>query len=77
MVGTAGADMKAFGATATAMTAVEKLTYTIREFSIAAGWSERHTWRHLDRIPGVIRMGKTVRISKTIADKFLADGGGK
>jgi hypothetical protein len=77
MVGTAGVDIKAFGATEKAMTAVEKLTYTVREFSIAAGWSERHTWRHLDSIPGVIRLGKTVRISKAIADKFLAEGGGK
>lgn len=76
-MGTAGADVKAFGATAKAVEAVEKLTYTVREFSIVAGWSERHTWRHLDRIPGVIRMGKTVRISKAIADKFLADGGVK
>ena len=49
-------------------------TYTVDQLAAAAQCSPRHLWRQIDlgRVPGVLRIGRLVRISRTIADAWLA-----
>jgi excisionase family DNA binding protein len=61
-------------APATNMPAVEPATYTVPDLARLLHCSERHVWRQLDmgRIPGVIRCGRLVRLSRRIIDAWLA-----
>jgi excisionase family DNA binding protein len=47
--------------------------YTVGDLARLAQCSERHIWRLIDlgRIPGVIRIGRLVRISRKLADAWL------
>jgi excisionase family DNA binding protein len=57
-----------------ALAAIEPATYTVSDLAHLLSCSERHIWRQLDlgRIPGVIRCGRLVRLSKRIIDDWLA-----
>jgi excisionase family DNA binding protein len=51
-------------------------TYTVDQFAGKTQSSSRHIWRLIDQglIPGVIRLGRLVRIHKATADAWLAAG---
>ena len=51
-------------------------TYKVQQAAELAQVSVRTIWRLIDarKVPGVIRMGKVVRISKMIFDKWLEGG---
>ena len=55
---------------------LDPATYTVAQFATVLQCSERHVWRQIDlgAIPGVLRIGRLVRISRTIADAWLAAG---
>ena len=55
------------------LAAVESATYTVPDLARLLNCSERHVWRQLDmgRIPGVIRCGRLVRLSRRIIDDWL------
>jgi hypothetical protein len=55
---------------------IEPATYTVPDFARLMQCSARHIWRQIDlgRVPGIIRCGRLVRISKHIADAWIADG---
>ena len=57
-----------------AIAAVESGTYTVADLARLLHCSERHVWRQLDlgRIPGVIRCGRLVRLSRHLIDNWLA-----
>ena len=58
---------------------LESATYRIPQVAEMMQVSERHVWRMIDvrAIPGVIRLGRTVRVSKSIFDTFLSEGGAR
>ncbi len=58
----------------TAPIEVEPATYTVEQFADWAQCSPRHIWRLIDlgKIPGVIRLGRLVRISRAVASSWLA-----
>jgi excisionase family DNA binding protein len=51
-------------------------TYTVAQLAAALQCSERHLWRQIDlgRVPGVLRVGRLVRIARAVADAWIADG---
>ena len=57
---------------------LDAATYRIPGAAARADISERTLWRLIDakKVPGVIRMGRSVRISKALFDAWL-DGGAK
>ena len=62
---------------AAALAAAAKLgsaTYTVEQLAAALQCSPRHVWRLIDagKIPGVLRVGRLVRVSRKIADAWLA-----
>jgi excisionase family DNA binding protein len=67
-------DSAARGTTATPDTT--NGTYTVADLARLLQCSTRHVWRLIDlgRVPGVLRLGRLVRISKPIADAWLAAG---
>ncbi len=52
----------------------EAAIYTVEQLASQAQCSPRHIWRLIDlgKIPGVIRLGRMVRISRAAADSWLA-----
>jgi excisionase family DNA binding protein len=56
--------------------ALDASTYTVPDLARLLQCSERHVWRMIDmgRIPGVMRIGRLVRIARTVADAWIADG---
>jgi len=54
--------------------AIEAATYTVEQLADLAQCSARHVWRLIDagKIPGVLRIGRLVRISRKIADAWLS-----
>ena len=58
----------------TALATVASATYTVADLARLLSCSERHVWRQLDmgRIPGVIRCGRLVRLSRRVIDSWLA-----
>jgi excisionase family DNA binding protein len=57
-----------------ALAAVEPATYTVPDLARLLNCSERHVWRQIDlkQIPGVIRCGRLVRLSRRVIDTWLA-----
>ena len=57
-----------------AIAVIEPATYTVPDVARLLQSSERHIWRQLDlnRIPGVIRCGRLVRLSRRIVDAWIA-----
>jgi excisionase family DNA binding protein len=57
-----------------ALAALESATYRVPDLARLLQCSERHVWRMLDlgRVPGVIRCGRLVRLSRKIVDDWLA-----
>jgi excisionase family DNA binding protein len=57
--------------------AIEPATYTVPALARLLNCSERHVWRQLDmgRIPGVIRCGRLVRLSRRMIDDWLTGSG--
>jgi len=55
---------------------LDKATYTVEQLATLLQCSERHIWRQIDMgaIPGVLRIGRLVRISRTIADAWIREG---
>lgn len=53
-------------------------TYTVPQAADRAQISPRTMWRRIDlnEVPGVIRIGRSVRISKALFDAWI-DGGAK
>jgi len=51
--------------------------YTVADLAQRLQCSDRHIWRMLDRklIPGVIRIGRLVRLHRPTVDAWLANGG--
>jgi excisionase family DNA binding protein len=51
--------------------------YTVPDLAKRLQCSDRHIWRMLDRklIPGVIRIGRLVRLHRPTVDAWLANGG--
>ena len=49
-------------------------TYTVDQVAMIAQCSARHVWRLIDKgeVPGVIRLGRLVRFSKSKIDDWLA-----
>lgn len=64
---------------ATLPPSIESATYRVSEAATRAGVSERTLWRWIDarRVPGVLRQGRVVRISKKLFDAWLENGGAK
>jgi excisionase family DNA binding protein len=56
--------------------ALDAATYTVAQLAAALQCSPRHVWRLIDagRVPGVLRVGRLVRISRAVADAWIADG---
>jgi excisionase family DNA binding protein len=54
----------------------EAATYTVPDLACLLQCSERHIWRQLDmgRVPGLIRFGRLVRLSRRTIDAWLAAG---
>ncbi len=54
-------------------------TYKVPQAADRAQVSERTLWRLIDakKVPGVIRLGRSVRISKSLFDHWLDGGGAK
>jgi excisionase family DNA binding protein len=60
-----------------AIRAAEKVaagTYTVRDLAALLQCSERHVWRQVDlnAIPGKIVVGRLVRFSRDVVDRWLA-----
>jgi excisionase family DNA binding protein len=57
-----------------ALAVIEPATYTVPDLARLLHCNQRHVWRQLDmgRIPGVIRCGRLVRLSRRIIDAWLA-----
>lgn len=57
-----------------ALTVIEPATYTVPDLARLLNCSERHVWRQIDlrKIPGVIRCGRLVRLSRHVIDAWLA-----
>jgi excisionase family DNA binding protein len=57
--------------------AIEPQTYTVEQLAEQAQCSARHLWRLIDagKIPGIVRIGRLVRISRRAADAWLAGEG--
>ena len=57
---------------------LDAATYKIPQAADRAQISERTLWRLIDakKVPGVIRMGRSVRISRKLFDAWI-DGGAK
>jgi excisionase family DNA binding protein len=55
---------------------LDAATYTVEQLAAALQCSPRHVWRQIDlgAIPGVLRVGRLVRISRAIADSWIRDG---
>jgi excisionase family DNA binding protein len=53
--------------------AVGPATYTVADVARLLGCSERHVWRQIDlqRIPGILRVGRLVRMSRKLVDEWL------
>jgi excisionase family DNA binding protein len=51
-------------------------TYTVAQLAAALQCSPRHLWRLIDlgRVPGVLRVGRLVRIARAVADAWIAGG---
>jgi excisionase family DNA binding protein len=51
-------------------------TYTVADLAGLLQCSERHVWRLIDlgRVPGVLRVGRLVRIARAVADAWIVDG---
>jgi excisionase family DNA binding protein len=49
-------------------------TYTVAQLAAALQCSTRHLWRLIDlgRVPGVLRVGRLVRIARATADAWIA-----
>lgn len=62
--------------TTTTPHAIESATWRVPEAAALAGISERTLWRWLDakRVPGVLKVGKCVRIHKKLFAQFLETG---
>lgn len=58
---------------------LDAATYTIPQGADRAQISTRSLWRLIDakKVPGVIRLGKSVRISRTLFDEWLDNGGAR
>jgi excisionase family DNA binding protein len=50
--------------------------YTVRDLAARLQCSERHIWRLIDqgRVPGVLRIGRLVRLHGATVDAWLAGG---
>jgi excisionase family DNA binding protein len=50
--------------------------YTVHDLAQRLQCSDRHIWRMLDRklIPGVIRIGRLVRLHRPTVDAWIANG---
>jgi excisionase family DNA binding protein len=48
--------------------------YTVADLARLLQCSERHVWRQIDlgRVPGVLRVGRLGRISRAVADAWIA-----
>jgi excisionase family DNA binding protein len=59
-----------------AVATVEPATYTVADLALLLNCSERHVWRQIDLrlIPGVIRCGRLVRLSRRVIDDWLRTG---
>jgi excisionase family DNA binding protein len=55
---------------------VEAATYTVRDLALVLHCSERHVWRQIDLglVPGVLRIGRLVRLHRATVDSWLAAG---
>ncbi len=58
---------------------LDAATYTIPQASDRSQISERQLWRLIDakKVPGVLRIGRIVRISRSMFDAWLQTGGAK
>lgn len=58
---------------------LDAATYRVQEAADLAGVSVRTIWRWIDarKVPGVIRVGKIVRISKSPFEVWLSSGGAR
>jgi excisionase family DNA binding protein len=56
--------------------ALALLTYTVEQFAAALQCSPRHIWRQIDlgTVPGVLRIGRLVRIARSVADEWIRSG---
>ena len=65
---------QAAGADLAPVSTVGLATYTVPEFAQIMQCSQRHVWRQIDagHIPGVIRCGRLVRLSRAVIDRWLA-----
>lgn len=68
-----------FTTTLTKRERLESATYRIPQVAEMMQVSERHVWRLIEanKVPGVIRLGKSVRISRTVFDEWLDNGGAR
>jgi excisionase family DNA binding protein len=59
-----------------ALTSVAPAVYSVPDLAKLLQCSERHIWRQIDmgKIPGVIRFGRLVRLSRKLVDEWLASG---
>ncbi len=55
---------------------VESATWKVAEAATRAGVSGRTLWRWIDakRVPGVLRVGKCVRINRKLFEQWLEHG---
>ena len=62
--------------TATIAPTIETATYRVSDAATRAGVSERTLWRLIDagRVPGVLRVGKCVRINRKLFEQWLETG---
>ena len=56
---------------------LEAATYKVAQAAARAQISERTLWRLIDarKVPGVLRVGRIVRISRPLFDSWLESGG--
>lgn len=55
---------------------LESATYRVSDAAARAGVSTRTIWRWIDgrRVPGVLRVGRCVRINRKLFDQWLETG---
>jgi excisionase family DNA binding protein len=60
--------------TSAAAAKLDAATYTVEQLAAALQCSPRHLWRLIDlgRVPGVLRVGRLVRIARAVADAWIA-----
>jgi excisionase family DNA binding protein len=58
------------------LAAVVQRDYTVADLATRLQCSERHLWRLIDRkaVPGVLRIGRLVRLHRATVDAWLAAG---